>query len=181
MPPPTADSADASDVSNVSAKGAPDGTEDTENTENTEETERTENTENTEDAEAVARVMEKLPGWVNGDAALVRRGRFVELDCLIDAGGTPFYLSIREGRITSMLRGPALMRPWRFCIGVSAEGLRRFWAPMPEPGWHDLFALTKRGEAVLEGDLVPLMANLRYFKELLATPRRHLDDPVSEE
>lgn len=131
-------------------------------------------------AESLMRTMEQLPGWVNGDAALVRRGRFVEVDCLIDAGGTPFYLSIREGRITRMERGPALMRPWRFCIGVSAEGLRRFWAPVPEPGWHDLFALTKRGEAVLEGDLGPLMANLRYFKELLATPRRHLNDTGGE-
>ena len=140
----------------------------------------TEEMEDMKNMEEIARAMENLPGWVNGDAALVRRGRFIDVDCLIDAGGVPFYLSIREGRIARMERGPALMRPWRFCIGVSAEGLRRFWAPVPEPGWHDLFALTQRGEAVLEGDLGPLMANLRYFKELLAIPRHHLNDPAGE-
>jgi len=37
-----------------------------------------------------------------------------------------------------------------------------------------LFALTKRGEAVLEGDLHPFMTHLQYFKDLLALPRlRH--------
>jgi hypothetical protein len=43
---------------------------------------------------------------------------------------------------------------------------------MPKPGWHDLFALTKRGEAVLEGDLHPFMAHLQYFKDVLALPRQ---------
>jgi hypothetical protein len=43
---------------------------------------------------------------------------------------------------------------------------------MPEPGWHDLFALVRRGCASVEGDLQPLMANLQYVKDLLALPRR---------
>ena len=43
---------------------------------------------------------------------------------------------------------------------------------MPAPGWHDLFALTKRGAASMEGDLRPLLQNLQYFKDLLALPRR---------
>ena len=42
---------------------------------------------------------------------------------------------------------------------------------MPDPGWHDLFALTKRGAASMEGDLRPLLQNLQYFKDLLALPR----------
>ena len=44
---------------------------------------------------------------------------------------------------------------------------------MPRPGWHDLLALTKREEAVLEGDLHPFMAHLQYFKDVLALPRLH--------
>jgi hypothetical protein len=43
---------------------------------------------------------------------------------------------------------------------------------VPPPGWHDLFALSKKGVMVLEGDLQPLMANLQYVKDLLALPRR---------
>ena len=33
--------------------------------------------------------------------------------------------------------------------------------------------LTKRGEAVLEGDIHPFMANLQYFKDVLALPRQY--------
>ena len=54
-----------------------------------------------------------------------------------------------------------------------------YWRPEPEPGWHDLLALTKRGEASLEGDLHPFMAHLQYFKDLLALPRPGLPGPVS--
>jgi hypothetical protein len=42
---------------------------------------------------------------------------------------------------------------------------------MPEPGYHDVIAMTRLGVARLEGDLQPLMANLRYVKEVLESPR----------
>ena len=41
---------------------------------------------------------------------------------------------------------------------------------MPEPGWHDLLALTKRGAARIDGDCS--VSHLQYFKDLLAAPRR---------
>jgi hypothetical protein len=43
---------------------------------------------------------------------------------------------------------------------------------VPRAGYHDLFALTRFGHARIEGDLQPLMANLRYVKDVLAAPRR---------
>lgn len=43
--------------------------------------------------------------------------------------------------------------------------------PVPKPGWHDLFALCKRGAMRIEGGLHPFMANLQYFKDLVALPR----------
>ncbi|MEC8850947.1 MAG: hypothetical protein VXX43_03180, partial [Pseudomonadota bacterium] len=64
-----------------------------------------------------------------------------------------------------------LLRPWRFQIAAAREVWERFWEPMPAPGYHDIFALTKSGHAVLEGDLLPFMSNLRYFKEMIALPR----------
>ena len=44
-------------------------------------------------------------------------------------------------------------------------------SPLPPPGSHDLIAMLKTGALRLEGDQHPFMANLRYFKELLALPR----------
>jgi hypothetical protein len=70
-----------------------------------------------------------------------------------------------------MTAQPTLMRSWRFSYRASPAAWTEYWEPMPRPGWHDLLALTKRGEAVLEGDLHPFMAHLQYFKDLLALPR----------
>jgi len=54
----------------------------------------------------------------------------------------------------------------------SAQGWAALWQDPPPPGWHDIFALTKRGEMALEGNLHPLMANLQYFKDVVALPRK---------
>ena len=117
-------------------------------------------------------MIDRLPELVNGDAALVRRGRFLTVDFLVEVGERPWHVSVERGRIREVVAGPVLMRPWRFAIRASREAWERFWEPVPEPGWHDLFAMTKQGAAVIEGDLQPLMANLRYLKDVLAAPRR---------
>ena len=57
-------------------------------------------------------------------------------------------------------------------VRAPAEAWQKFWEPVPAPGYHDIFAMTKGGHARVEGNLQPLMANLRYIKDLLAAPRR---------
>jgi hypothetical protein len=109
---------------------------------------------------------------VNADEALVRRGRWLSAVFLVGAGGIPLYLTVRDGRIAEVAKGPLLMRPWRFAIRADADAWSRFWQPMPEPGFHDILAMSRFGRATLEGDLQPLMANLRYVKEVLEAPRR---------
>jgi len=120
----------------------------------------------------VAAAFERLPELVNADAALVRRGRWCSTVFLLGAGALPLYVTIGEGKIIEVVRGPALMRSWRFALRADADAWHRFWQPMPEPGFHDLLAMSRFGRAVIEGDLQPLMANLRYFKEVLEAPRR---------
>ncbi|MFH1081891.1 MAG: hypothetical protein V1751_00680, partial [Pseudomonadota bacterium] len=106
------------------------------------------------------------------DQDLLRRGASMTVEFMVEIGAVPFYLSIVEGRLVSLERGPALMRSWRFAIRGTVEAWTRFWQPVPEPGWHDIFALTKRQEARVEGDLRPFMTHLQYIKDLLAVPRR---------
>ena len=122
--------------------------------------------------EEVAAALARLPELVNGDAALVRRGRFLTTDFRVDAGQIPVHVGVRDGRIADVAVGPTLMRSWRFAIRAEADAWGRFWAPMPDPGWHDLLAMARFGRARIEGDLQPLMANLRYVKEVLEAPRR---------
>ena len=117
-------------------------------------------------------MIERLVDLVNADAALVRRGRFLTTDFLVEVGDEPFQVAVARGRIVSVTRGAEPERPWRFAIRASAEAWREFWQPVPRAGYHDLFALTRFGRARIEGDLLPLMANLRYVKEVLEAPRR---------
>ena len=84
----------------------------------------------------------------------------------------PWLVTVHEGRVTALERGPFLLREWTFAVRASEDAWRRFWEPVPAAGYHDLFALTKGGHARVEGDLRPLMANLRYVKDVLTKPRR---------
>ncbi len=124
-----------------------------------------------------AQVLAGLPGLVNGDGALVGRGRFLSADFLVGAGRAPVLVTVREGRIVGVARRPPPMRSWRFAIRAGAEAWERFWRPTPPPGYHDLLAMTRFGAARIDGDLQPLMANLRYVKEVLAAPRRAAGRP----
>ena len=102
---------------------------------------------------------------------LIRRGRWLDVACRVDVGAEPFFLAIRDGALAALDRGPRLMRSTAFAFRATDEAWTAFWKPIPEPGWHDLFALTKRGAASMDGDLRPLLQNLQYFKDLLALPR----------
>jgi hypothetical protein len=84
----------------------------------------------------------------------------------------PYYVSIAAGRIARLDRGPLLMRSWVLAFRGGEEAWRQFWQPLPPPHFHDIFALAKSGRLRIEGDVQPLMANLLYFKEMLAAPRR---------
>jgi hypothetical protein len=116
----------------------------------------------------------QLPALVNGDDPLVRRGRTLTTDVLLEIGDVPYYLSIAAGRIAGIERGPLVMRSWSFAIRGGEQAWRKFWLPLPPPHFHDLFALAKKGELRIEGNLYPLMAYLLYFKSVLAAPRRLL-------
>ena len=114
----------------------------------------------------------RLPDLLAADEDLRRRGRWACVDCRVDIGDEPFFLAIVDGALTGFERGPRLMKGSAFTVRATEQAWTRYWAPVPEPGWHDLFALTKRGAASMEGDFRPLLQHLQYFKDLLALPRR---------
>ena len=113
-----------------------------------------------------------LPGLVNADDGLVRRGQRLTTTFLLAVDDAEYLIHVAEGRLAAVERGPFLLRSWSFAVRAPAEAWARFWQPLPEPGYHDLFAMKKLGVASVEGDLWPLMAHLRYMKDVLAAPRR---------
>jgi hypothetical protein len=116
-------------------------------------------------------MIEALKARVNDDEALVRRGRYLTTTFLLEVGETPWLISIFEGRIASVSRGPFVMPSSSFALRAPAEEWEKFWSHRPPPGSNDLMALIKRRVLKAEGDLHVFMANLRYFKDALAKLR----------
>jgi len=116
-------------------------------------------------------VIERLAELVNADAWLVKRGRLLNTTFAIGIGDDDWLVRVENGRIEAVEKGPHVMRSWRFAIRADAETWRTFWQPVPPPGYHDIFALLRKGLIVLDGDLQPMMAHLLYIKLVLAKPR----------
>ena len=117
-------------------------------------------------------MIEALMARVNGDEALVRRGRFLTTTFLLEIGPSAWLISIFEGRVVSVTPGPFVMPSSSFALRASEEEWKKFLSPRPPPGSNDLMALIKRRVLNAEGDLLVFMANLRYFKEALAKLRQ---------
>ena len=121
---------------------------------------------------AVVGVFAEIPALLDRAPELILRGRALDCQCLLGPMNMPFHVSIRQGRIIDLTPRPVPMRSWRFSYRASPLAWVEYWQAVPRPGWHDLLALTKRDEAVLEGDLHPFMTHLQYFKDVLALPRQ---------
>jgi hypothetical protein len=117
-------------------------------------------------------MLDRLPDLVNADAGLVRRGRFVSTTFLIAIDDTDYLVRIAEGRIAGVTPGPFITPDYSFALRASREAWAKFWQPLPPLGFTDMFALVKNKLMRVEGDLHPLMANLLYFKDVLASLRK---------
>ena len=116
-------------------------------------------------------MIETLEQRVNADEALVRRGRYLTTTFLLEVGASAFLVSIFEGRVMSVTPGPFVMPSSSFALRAPEDEWQKFWSFRPPPGSNDLMALIKRRVLRAEGDLYVFMANLRYFKEMLAKLR----------
>ena len=117
-------------------------------------------------------MIERIPDLVNADEDLVRRGRFLSTTFVIEIGDKGYLVKIIEGRVVSVTPGPFVTPNYSFALRAPRDEWELFWTALPPPGHHDIFALFKRGKLIIEGDLHPLMANLLYIKDVLASPRK---------
>ena len=116
-------------------------------------------------------MLERLAELVNGDPWLVRRGRFVDTTFLIEAGAAQYLIDIHAGRIEHVASGPFVMPRWTFALRAPEEAWSQFRKALPPPGFNDILAMLKSRTLRIEGDQHVLMANLLYFKDVLAKMR----------
>jgi hypothetical protein len=115
--------------------------------------------------------IENLRELANRDAWLVHRGRTLTVTFMLEIGDASFLVRIHGGRVEAVECGPFVMPRWTFALRGSQKAWDTFWGEQPPPGFHDLVAMIKVKALRIEGDQHPFMANLRYFKDLMALPR----------
>lgn len=117
---------------------------------------------------------------LNATPHLLRLGRLFSETVLLDVDGAEFYLTFRDGSLVHVAEGPSRKTPWRFALRTDGEALAQFWQPVPKPGFHDIFGLVKIGRGRIDGDILCLVRNLRFFKEFmaLARPEHQMEEPA---
>lgn len=108
---------------------------------------------------------------LNDSPHLLRLGRLFSETVLLEVDGAEFYLTFRDGHLIQIAEGPSRKTPWRFALRTDADALAQFWQPRPRPGFHDIFGLVKIGRGRIDGDILALVKNLRFFKEFMALAR----------
>jgi hypothetical protein len=117
-------------------------------------------------------MIDSIPKHVNADARLVHRGRFVDTTFMIAIDEAYTLIRIESGRVTKITPGPFITPNYSFALRASRSVWERFWQPLPPLGFTDVFALVKQKLMRVEGDIYPFMANLLYFKDVVAAPRK---------
>jgi hypothetical protein len=82
-----------------------------------------------------------------------------------------YLVKIEKGIVTNVAEGPFVMPSYTFKLTASKEECFKFLQTTPQPGSHDIIAMLRRKVLKFEGDLLPLMSHLLYFKFLLASLR----------
>ncbi len=116
-------------------------------------------------------MIEHLKDLVNADAALVRRGRWMNADMLLAIGAKAHIVAIRQGRIESISDANAYVQPHDFAIRGTADAWAEFWKPLPKPKHHDIIALIRQGKMQIEGNVEMAMAHFLTLKLMLEKPR----------
>ena len=118
----------------------------------------------------IGQVLAALPALVDRTPTLLRLGRPCTTRFLWEIGEREWSVDVQAGRVTRVAAGPFRMRGWSFALRGREAAWREFWSACPRVGFNDLFALARYGHARIEGDIGPLLANLRYLKALAALP-----------
>ena len=116
--------------------------------------------------------LDLLKSRVNANAALVHRGRWVNLEFTLGVGATDYLVGVSAGKITDIAVRQLQTKSGVFSIRASRASWDLHWQAVPPRDYHDIFAMLAKGLAQIDGRLEPLMRNLQYFKDLIASLRQ---------
>ena len=118
--------------------------------------------------------MQSTETWisrVNSNQQLVKRGNWVTLTFTFGIEDTDLLIDIVYGKINSIKKRTLLTESGIFRIHGSNECWEKHWLKIPPRDFHDIFSMLAKKIITIDGDLLPLMQNLQYFKDLIASNR----------
>ena len=116
-------------------------------------------------------MLDRLTDCVNTNAPLVRRGRWINLTFTLGVGACDYLITVSAGRVAGVEPRPLATQSGVFSIRASADTWAERWRTIPRRDYHDIWSMLPKGLATLDGDLLPLMQNLQYFKDVIASLR----------
>lgn len=117
-------------------------------------------------------ILQEMQTRLNATPHLLRLGCLFSETVQLRVDDAEYYLHFKDGHLINIAEGPSRKTPYRFALITDADALQRFWTPRPAPGFHDIFGLVKIGRGRIEGDILALVKNLRFFKEFMALARK---------
>ena len=118
--------------------------------------------------------MQSTDSWinnVNSNSRLVFKGRWINLTFTFGIGNEDHLIKISNGIIQTIHTRLILTESGTFRIHGQSESWDKHWLKIPPRDYHDIFAMLAKKIITIDGDLTPLIQNLQYFKDLIASNR----------
>ena len=119
--------------------------------------------------------MKSIEQWiniVNSNQKLVDNGKWLNISFTFGYGNDDYLFEINNGRILSISRRDLQTKSGIFKIHADTKSWEKHWLTIPPRDYHDIFAMLAKKIVTIDGNLIPLMQNLQYFKDIIASNRQ---------
>ena len=119
--------------------------------------------------------MKSIEQWiniVNSNQKLVDNGKWLNISFTFGYGNDDYLFEINNGRILSINRRDLQTKSGIFKIHADIRSWQKHWLTIPPRDYHDIFAMLAKKIVTIDGNLIPLMQNLQYFKDIIASNRQ---------
>tara|TARA_B100002051_G_scaffold195501_1_gene185378 strand:+ start:499 stop:867 length:369 start_codon:yes stop_codon:yes gene_type:complete len=117
------------------------------------------------------KLIKNIKKLVNNNTKIISKGRWVNLKFILGVDAEDFIFEINCGKIVSIEKRTVDTKTGLFKISASLTSWKKHWLYMPPRDYHDLFAMLSKKIIKIDGNILPLMQNLQFFKDLIASNR----------
>tara|TARA_B100001173_G_C15532878_1_gene356283 strand:+ start:91 stop:465 length:375 start_codon:yes stop_codon:yes gene_type:complete len=122
------------------------------------------------------KLIKNIKKSVNSNLEIISKGKWVNLKFILGVDDKDFIFKINCGKIVSIEKRTVDTKTGLFKISSSLTCWEKHWLHTPPRDYHDLFAMLSKKIVKIDGNILPLMQNLQFFKDLIASNRKKKDD-----